>query len=110
MNDNNILSRFQYGFTSGKSTQQAVFDLKKLIYSALNQKKIIGALCLDVAKAFDCINHEILLQKISDVGFDGPSLTWFKSYLTRTQAVKYNDIISTKLTVILILVLVREQF
>ena len=50
----NVLSDYQYGFRPGKSTQQAAFDLLKYIYSGLNHRKIIGLICLDVAKAFDC--------------------------------------------------------
>ena len=55
--DNNILSKYQFGFLPGKSTQLAVFDLVKNIYSSLNNKKIVGAACLDISKALDCINH-----------------------------------------------------
>ena len=97
--DNNILTQYQYGFRKGKSTQQAIFDLTKYIYSGLNHKKLIGAVCLDVAKAFDCINHDILLVKMSKIGFNALSLKWFKSYLTRTQVVKYNDLVSSTLPV-----------
>ena len=57
---NNILSPYQYGFRSGRLTQQAIFDFIKFVYSSLNHKKIIGSICLDVAKAFDSINHDIL--------------------------------------------------
>ena len=97
--DNNVLTPYQYGFRKGKSTQQAIFDLTKYIYSSLNHKKLVGAVFLDVTKAFDCINHEILLTKMSKIGFNDLSLSWFKSYLTRTQVVKYNDNISRMLPV-----------
>ena len=99
LNDNNILSRYQYGFRAGKSTQQAIFDFTKSIYSALNHEKLMGALCLDVAKAFDCINHKILLQKMSKIGFDANSILCFKSYLSRSQCGKYNNNISSELQV-----------
>ena len=55
--DNNILSKYQFGFLPGKTTQLAVFDLVKNIYSSLNDKNMFGAACLDISKAFDCINH-----------------------------------------------------
>ena len=87
--DNDILSVFQYGFMKGKSTNNAIFDLVKYIYSGLNRKKLIGAACLDVAKAFDCINHDILLKKMSKIGFTEHTCTWFRSYLNRTQVVKF---------------------
>ena len=97
--DNNILSTYQYGFRKGKSTNQAIFDLVKYIYSGLNRKKLVGTVCLDVAKAFDCIDHEILLYKFSKIGFTDHSLEWFRSYLDRTQVVKFNDNISDELKV-----------
>ena len=96
---NSILSIFQYGFRKGKSTNQAIFDLVKYIYSGFNRKKLVGSVCLDVAKAFDCIDHDILLYKLSKIGFTDNSLKWLKSYLTRTQVVKFNDDISDELTV-----------
>ena len=46
--ENDILSKYQFGFLPGKSTQLAVFDLVKSIYSSLNIKKIFGATCLDI--------------------------------------------------------------
>ena len=93
----NILTQYQYGYRPGKSTQIATFDLLKYIYSGLNHKKVIGSVCLDVAKAFDCINHYILLYKFRKIGFSENSIGWFKSYLTRTQVVKFdNDLSSSK--------------
>ena len=99
-NDNSIISSFQYGFCPGKSTQQAIFDLTKFIYSALNHKKIVGSICLDVAKAFDSINHDILLYKLSKIGFNENSIAWFKSYLNRTQVVRFDNNISSELPIV----------
>ena len=97
---NNIFSPYQYGFRSGRSTQQAIFDFTKLVYSSLNHKKIIGFICLDVAKAFDSINHDILLHKLSHLGFNRHAITWFRSYLTRTQVVKFGPVVSHSLSFI----------
>ena len=54
---------------------------------------------LDVAKAFDCINHDVQLHKMSYIGFNQNTLNWFKSHLSRTQVVRFNKSISTSLTV-----------
>ena len=96
----NILTQYQYGFRPGKSTQIATFDLLKYIYSGLNHKKVIGSVCLDIAKAFDCINHDILLYKFRKIGFSENTIGWFKSYLTRTQVVKFDNELSSSKPVI----------
>ena len=92
-----VLSPYKYGFCPGKSTQQAVFDFTKCVYSRLKNKKLFAALCLDVCIAFDCNNHDVLLFKLSHVGFTPATLMWFKSYLTCKQTVKYNDLTSDEL-------------
>ena len=96
--ENLILTPYQYGFRTQRSTQQSVFDLLKFVYSSLNNKKLFSAICLDVCKAFDCINHTVLLFKLSKIGFSPLCLTWFKSYLTRTQVVNFNGVTSTALS------------
>ena len=45
-----------------------MFELIKQIYSAINNKKIFGAICLDVAKVFDCIDHARLFNKLKPCG------------------------------------------
>ena len=90
---------YQYGFRPNRSTQEAVFDLTKFIYTGLNNKKLISTVCLDVCKAFDCINHEILLAKLWKISFSDRSIAWFKSYLTGTQIVRFNELESNTLSV-----------
>ena len=80
-------------------TSYAIFDFVKYVYSGLNRKKLISPVCLDVAKAFDCINHTILLHKMSKIGFNDNTIAWFKSYLDRTQVVKFDNIFSDKFNV-----------
>ena len=88
--DNNVLTDYQFGFLPGRSTQLAIFELIKQIYSAFNNKKLFGSICLDVSKAFDCINHVKLLGKLKSCGVAEDVLLWFKSYLSRTQIVCFN--------------------
>ena len=97
LQDNNILSKFQYGFLPGKSTQEAVFDIVRHVYSAINQNKILGMIFLDVAKAFNCIDHKIVYKKFQQVGMCDRALNWFRSYLTRSQVIRYGNLISNKL-------------
>ena len=66
--DNQIISEYLFGFMPGRSTQLAVFELTKQTYSALNNKKIFGSICLDISKAFDCIDHNKLFIKLRSCG------------------------------------------
>ena len=59
----------------------------------------MGLLFLDISKAFDCILHDRLLYKLSKIGADEKVLAWFKSYLNRTQELKYRDVVSASVDV-----------
>ena len=97
--NNNIISKFQLVFWPGRSTQLAIFELLKQVFSSFNKKKLFGSICLDVSKAFDCINHVKLFEKVKLSGITDDVLEWFKSYFIRTQLVKYNDTVSDSLSV-----------
>ena len=91
---NNILSDCQYGFRKGKSTQQAIFELNKDINLSLNKGDIIGMLFLDISKAFDSLDHGLLLGKLKNIGLADNAVSWFTSYLDRKQVVRHNGHIS----------------
>lgn len=87
----------QYGFTTGKSTEEALLHFLSNVYLATNNSQIPIALFLDIAKAFDTVNHNILLTKLLNIGIRGPIFEWFKSYLlNRRQVVKINDSFSVE--------------
>ena len=93
LNANNLLTTRQYGFQKHKSTSLAVLDLIHNINQSKKAKKIGCAIFLDLAKAFDTVNHHILLKKLEKFGIRGPILSWFKSYLlNRKQCVNINGI------------------
>ena len=48
---------------------------------ALDAGKVVGVVMLDMSKAFDCVNHELLLLELQSCGVGGPTLVWFASYL-----------------------------
>lgn len=88
LNHHKILNLCQFGFQSGKSTDDAVFGFLEEVYFALNGGESVAAVFCDLSKAFDCVSHRILLQKLNVYGFRGRVLEWFRSYLTeRTQGV-----------------------
>ena len=96
LRETNYLSKCQYSFLPGRLTQLALFEILKDIYDARNSKLSTGLLFLDVRKAFDSLDHNILLTKLQTLGVSGKMLTWFQSYLDRTQCVRHNGEVSTE--------------
>ena len=102
-NVNGLLSEQQYGFRSNHSTELATIKLVDSILQDLDDthnKKSPVAIFLDLSKAFDTLNFDILLYKLQFYGINGTPLALIKSYLTnRYQYVKYENCSSTLLEV-----------
>ena len=79
---NNILSKKQFGFQPGISTQHALMQILNYISESFNENKFVVACLLDLSKAFDLINHDKLIDKLSNIGLSGINLKWFRSYLS----------------------------
>lgn len=89
---NNSITENQFGFCKGKQTSLAIFYFMNDILSSLNKKFYTVALFLDLKKAFDSVDHEILLQKLRLYGIRGPFNDLIRSYLTnRSQYVFIDD-------------------
>ena len=82
ISDNNILYDHQYGFRKGRSTQQAIITLVDKITKSQDIGDIVITLLIDLKKAFDTIDHRILLRKLYSYGIRGSMLKWMESYLT----------------------------
>jgi len=96
LTQNNILAESQYGFQKNKSTEMAMLELQDRIAKSLASNKWCLGLFLDLSKAFDTLDHKILLIKLGHYGLRGLPLQWFKDYLSnRKQFVFFNNIKST---------------
>ena len=94
-----LLAKEQHGFKQNASTETATFSLLNTIFSFLEQKKVVGGLFLDLQKAFDCVNHNILLTKLKFYGISGRENKLFESYIKdRYQRVLIKDKFSKTLT------------
>ena len=81
----NILSDVQFGFREKHNTTHALMNFVNKVVNALDKSNHLVGIFLDYSKAFDTINHEILLKKISHYGVRGKALEWFRSYLFNRQ-------------------------
>ena len=77
-----ILFNSQYGFRSKHSCEQALIELTGKLIQAKENKLKSAALFLDLSKAFDTLNHEVLLSKLERYGIRGLCNDWFQSYLS----------------------------
>jgi hypothetical protein len=71
MKSNNILAEEHYGFRSNTSTEQAIYQLTNNILKAMDSKHLVGGIFCDLTKAFDCVDHDILLDKLEFYGITG---------------------------------------
>ena len=93
LESNKLLSNSQHGFRPNLSTETALLKVTDKIYHNIDNKKVSLLILLDLSKAFDSVNHKILLKKCTKVRVDP---TWFKEYLSnRVQAVRIGNTISS---------------
>ena len=78
----NLLSKKQFGFQKGLSTDDALIEFSEFNYDNLNNSNHVINILIDFTKAFDTVNHDILLEKMYRYGIRGVALSLFRSYLS----------------------------
>ena len=92
LEERSLISKFQIGYRRNHSTQQPTILLTDEIRFEANDKKIVGALLLDLSKVFDTISYSVMLSKLKTYGIKNEELEWFASYLFyRSQVVDINN-------------------
>ena len=97
----NIFSKSQCGFRKGLSTQQCLLAMLEKWKRSIDNSKMFGALLTDLLKAFDCLDHELLIAKLNAYGFSLTALKLVHNYLSnRKQRSKINSTYSSLLKIL----------
>jgi retron-type reverse transcriptase len=102
LDTNKVISNFQYGFRKSHSTLHPLIQFTDAVSKALDNKEHTIAFFCDLRKAFDTVDHKLLLHKLHQIGIRGVELLWFQDYLTnRKQFVHVNGVDSILLSVLI---------
>ena len=95
LNENGLICENQSGFRSSHSTKTSLLNVVDYIFSNMDSGKLTGAIYIDLSKAFDTVDHVLLLEKLSKFGVNGLELDWMKNYLAdRMQRTNINGHLS----------------
>lgn len=96
----NILFDNQFGFRKNRSTSMAILDTCERISHAIDNHEFAICAFIDLSKAFDNINHSILIRKLEYYGFRGVAFNWFRSYSNSGQQYVFLNGVSSSLKLI----------
>jgi hypothetical protein len=92
---NNVMHSNQFGYTKKSNTEIAVVHVLNEVYKGVDEALITALTCLDLSRAFDCVQFNILLLKLHKLRFSSSLFCLLKSYLSnRKQATKVNSAVS----------------
>ena len=92
-----LLTNCQYGFRPKRSTEMAASAFFDSVRCEADKGNLVGAIFIDLRKAFDTLSHSKLIEKLSSYGIDNIELDWFTDYLfQRHITVAYRDSLSNK--------------
>ena len=97
LQENNILFRNQFEFSKNNSATFALIQITEKIRETIDDKRYGCGIFIDLHKAFDTVNHEILLRKLGHYGVRGKAQIWFRSYLTNRKQYVSLDGVSSEL-------------
>ena len=82
LTENNILYRYQSGFRKNHSTNTSLSFLTDRILTSVGSGLLTGMVLIDLQKASDTLNYELLLRKMASLGFSNQSIMWLQSHLS----------------------------
>ena len=93
--ENKLFTKFQHAYRKMHGTITCLAEIINNVYRAIDNKEHVAIITLDLSKAFDCLNHQLLLHKLTKLGLSNPSISWMNAYLTkRTQVTKFKNFTS----------------
>ena len=96
LEENKLIAPNQHAYRKGHSTTTCLAEVLNHVHKLVDQKKQCAIVSLDLSKAFDSINHDLLLNKLLKLNLSTPAILWIKSYLTnRHQKTKFEKHVST---------------
>ena len=96
LSQNHMLHPKQFGFQKSHSAEHAIIQLIDQINSSFEKNNFTLGVFIDLSKAFDTVDHHILISKLENYGVNGNNLRWFQSYLkNRKQYLNFNNKITT---------------
>ena len=96
LEENNLISPSQHAYRKGHGTTTCLAELLNHVHKIVDEKKLCAIVSLDLSKAFDSINHDLLLNKLQKLNLSESALLWIKSYLSkRHQKTKFEKFVSS---------------